>query len=77
MRSAWCTLSFSKLLCENEAALMAIGDAPQSAIIRYREVKEMVADPAGELLDQPIVAIGNDRGDLHWMFPFLHFLRSS
>ena len=32
----------------------------------------MFADPAGELLDRPIIAVGDHRGDIHRCIPF-HF----
>ena len=51
---------------------MAVVDFRKSGVIGHGEVEDMFADPAGELLDRPVIAVRDHRRDIHRGFPF-HF----
>ena len=51
---------------------MAVGDFRQPAIIGHGEVEDVFADPAGELLDWPVIAVRDHRSNIHRDIPF-HF----
>ena len=51
---------------------MAVVEFRQSVIISHGEIEEMFADPAGESLDRPVIAVRDHRSDIHDHDPF-HF----
>ena len=49
---------------------MAVGDFRQLVIIGVGQVEDVFADPAGELLDWPVLAVRDHGSNMHWSIAF-------
>lgn len=61
---------FLKFFSKDEATLMTVGDLRYLFIIRQSEVEDMLAYPAGELFNWAVIAIRDDRSNVHCDNPF-------
>ena len=67
-----------KLFEQDEAALVAVAHLLEAAIVVLGDVEQVLADVARQLFNRTIVAIWNDRRDVHSMLiPFRSIIHVS
>jgi hypothetical protein len=68
----------TKLFQQDKAALVTVVYLLKTAIVILGDVEDMLADPAGQLLNRTIIAIWDDWGDVHsTLIPFRSIMHVS